>query len=96
MKVSVPQEVLIQDVGGESVLLNLASEQYFGLDDVGTRMWTTLVEKTEVEAAYKTLLAEYDVEPEQLRRDLQQLIQKLVDHGLLSVTEEQSGTSSER
>ena len=30
-------EVLVQEVGGEAVLLDLASERYFGLDPVGTR-----------------------------------------------------------
>ncbi len=32
-------EVLQQEVGGEAVLLDLASESYFGLDPVGTRIW---------------------------------------------------------
>jgi hypothetical protein len=32
-------EVLVQELEGEAVLLNLASERYFGLDDVGTRIW---------------------------------------------------------
>ena len=85
-KISVLQDVLVQDLGGESVLLNLQSEQYFGLDDVGTQMWQVLTETESIQAAYDLLLAEYQVEPEQLHQDLQDLIEQLVNHGLVEVT----------
>lgn len=87
MKIAIAKDVLIQDLGGESVLLNLNSEQYFGLDDVGTRMWSILTEVGELEAAQERLSLEYDVEPEVLRQDLQELIEKLIEHGLVEVTE---------
>src|SRR5262249_46846096 len=35
----VSKDVLVQELGGESVLLNLNGGRYFGLDEVGTRMW---------------------------------------------------------
>ncbi len=85
-KISVPQDVLFQDLAGESVLLNLQSEKYFGLDDVGTQMWQALTEAESIQAAYDMLLAEYDVEPEQLQQDLDNLIENLVEHGLVEVT----------
>ena len=43
-KFSIPGDVLFQDVSGETVLLDMASEQYFGLDEVGTRIWALLNE----------------------------------------------------
>jgi len=76
---------MVRDVAGESVILNLATETYFGLDDVGTRMWKALEDNTTVQAAYQKLLHEYDVDPETLRRDFQELIGKLVEHGLLEL-----------
>ena len=85
-KISVPQDILVQDLGGESVILNLQDEQYFGLDDVGTYMWQTLIDAESIQAAYDMLLAEYSVEPEQLHQDLEQLIEQLVEHGLVEVT----------
>jgi len=39
MRAVVPAHVLIRHLDGESVLLNLESERYFGLDATGTRMW---------------------------------------------------------
>ena len=44
MRIEISEDVLFQEVGGETVLLDLASEQYFGLDAVGTRIWQLLGE----------------------------------------------------
>ncbi len=88
MRVTVPTHVMVREIQGESVLLNLNSERYFGLDAVGTRMWATLTTSASVQAAYEVLLGEYDVEAEQLRNNLQELIAKLVENGLLEVRSE--------
>ena len=86
MRVSLPSDTLIREVDGEAVILNVNSERYFGLDDVGTRMLAALQSCESIQAAYEALLAEYDVDPELLRRDLTELIEELVEHGLLEVT----------
>ncbi len=80
---SVPKDVLVRELEGESVILNLQSEAYFGLDEVGTSMWVALVNHESVESAYQSLLNEYDVEPELLRKDLSTLLDKLIERGLL-------------
>ena len=61
-KIGVPEDVLFNDVGGEAVLLNLETGQYYGLDEVGTRMWSLLAECGQVEAACRGLL-------DRIRRD---------------------------
>ena len=87
-RVSVPADVLVNVVGEESVLLNLKTERYFGLDGVGTRMWTVLTTSPSVQAAYEKLLAEYEVEGGRLRADLQALISQLTEQGLLEIHNE--------
>lgn len=82
-RLAVPADVLMRDLGGEAVLLHLESEMYFGLDEMGTRMWELLTTSSSIQAAYEALLAEYAVEPEVLRRDLEALVAKLVERGLL-------------
>jgi len=84
-KVSVTPDTLINFIGGESVLLNLKTESYYGLDEVGTRMWTALTTSDSIRAAYRTLLDEYKVNAEVLQQDLQALLEKLIEQGLLSV-----------
>ena len=48
-------------------------------------MWTVLAASPSIEAAFDTLLIEYEVDPVQLRNDLHNFIEKLVDLGLLDV-----------
>jgi Coenzyme PQQ synthesis protein D (PqqD) len=84
-RVSAPGDVLVRELGGESVLLNLASETYFGLDDVGTRMWVLMTTAPSIQAAYDALPAEYSVAPEVLRRDMEALLGELLEHGLVEL-----------
>ena len=81
----VPSSVVTRAVDGASVLLNTATGKYFTLDDVGTRAWAVLTSAPSIQAAYDALLSEYDVEPEELRRDLERLIDSLSAKGLLKV-----------
>jgi len=81
----VPAHVLIRHLDGESVLLNLETEKYFGLDTTGTRMWELVTSSPSIEAAYGTLTCEFEVEPETLRRHLAELLGQLVENGLLHV-----------
>jgi hypothetical protein len=81
-----PDGVLFRDLNGESILLNLDSETYFGLDEVGTRMWQVLTTQPTIQAAFDDLCAEFDVDGEQLRRDLEELLDQLVAQRLLEVT----------
>ena len=84
-RVIVPQDIMIRKVADESVILNLQSTQYFGLDDIGTDMWDTLTTSATIQAAFETLLDEYDVEPDQLENDLRDLISTLLEQGLLEL-----------
>jgi len=78
-------DVLVRAVGDEMVLLNLASETYFGLDPVATRMWQLLIECDSIESARDALLAEYEVASDALQRDLDAFIGELVAQNLVSV-----------
>jgi hypothetical protein len=84
-RVSVPSDVFMREVAGESVILNLNTEIYFGLDEVGTRMWQVLIETETLQHAYEILLDEYDVEPDILRNDLIGLVEELASHGLIEL-----------
>lgn len=80
--VSFPSSVLFREVDGEMVLLNLKSEQYFGLDSVGADMVTRLTQMPRRQAV-ATLQHDYEVEPGVLESDLDALVTSLVEVGLL-------------
>ena len=94
MRVVVPAHVLIRRLEGESVLLNLDSERYFGLDATGTRIWELVTSQPCIASALEKLQEEYEVEPEILRGHLTELLGRLVENGLLQVLPADVGTTS--
>ena len=83
--VAVPEEVVLRHVSGEAVLLNLKNEHYYGLDEVGTRIWMALNDEPSIQASIDVLLDEYDVTFQTLQQDVLELVGKLVEHGLLEL-----------
>jgi hypothetical protein len=92
-RAATPAHVLVRFLDRESVLLNLETERYFGLDETGTRMWQLATDSPSLDVAYEQLLAEFDVEPELLRSNLLELLNRLVDNGLLQVFPANVGTA---
>lgn len=84
-RVLLPDGVLVRELDGEAVLLNLDTETYHGLDGVGTRMWTLLTSQPTIAAALAVLGQEYDVAPEILQRDVLNLVATLAEHKLVVV-----------
>lgn len=84
-RVILSSEAMFQEIGGEGVILDLASASYFGLDDVGARLWRLLESDTHLDKACETLLREYAVDPDVLERDIQTLVTQLVAAGLVKV-----------
>jgi Coenzyme PQQ synthesis protein D (PqqD) len=78
-------QVLCRDLGDEAVLLDLATETYFGLNATGTRLWKLLTGGAMIGDALATLVAEFDVSAEIVDRDMTELIDDLVQRGLLRI-----------
>ena len=85
-KFQLSPEVLCQEIDGESVLLDMKSENYFGLNDVGSSMLEALKTGTDLDTLVKALLELYDVEKQQLEADIIALLQQLLDAGLILPT----------
>jgi len=84
--VTVPPHVLVREVADEVVILSLQSEEYFGLDPVGTRMLQLLRSEPSVQRAFDALSAEYDVDDTTLSRDLDLLLQELSSRHLIELS----------
>lgn len=80
--------VLYKELEGEAVLLDLDTETYFGLNGAGARCWQLLTTAPSLRDALEVLVEEYDVAPDQLRRDLDALVDELLERGLLRVAHE--------
>lgn len=79
------EQVLFRQLDQEAVLLNLKSGTYFGLNDVGARMWALIVSGQSLSHIVEALEAEYDGGRAEIERDLLELARQLVAKGLASV-----------
>lgn len=86
-QVHIPAHVIFRELQGEAVVLNLENERYYGLDDIGTRIWSLLAQSTTINDVYETLLGEYDVDPDSLRRDITALIEQLQEQDLVILSD---------
>jgi len=84
-RISFAETVFAQEVDGEMVLLDMQSENYFGLDEVGTSIWQAMQEKETLQEVLVVLLAQYEVEEEMLENDLICFVEKLEESGLVKV-----------
>ena len=82
-RLAISDDVLMQEVGDEVVLLDLASERYFGLDPVGTRAWQLMPECASLDAVHERLCAEFDAPPALIGEDLLALADQLLEAGLV-------------
>lgn len=84
-KIVMSSHVLSKRVGDEMVLLELKSENYYGLDSVGRRIWEIMQERQDVRSVVDVLINEYDVDEKTLCADLEELIQDLINSGLIAL-----------
>ncbi len=86
-KIRFADTVFAQEVDGEMVLLDMESENYFGLDEVGTAIWQAMQEYGTLQEVFNAMLEQYDVEKEVLEKDLSDFVEKLLESGLVEVKE---------
>ncbi len=86
-KIIFSDTVFTQEVDDEIIVLDANTENYFGLNKIGSVIWQTIKEKQVLSEIYETLLERYDVDAEVLRADLENFIVKLLEGGLAKVEE---------
>ena len=85
-KVVTSDDVVAREVAGETVLLNLATGTYFGLNEVGGRIWQLLDgEGCSLAEVVERLQAEFEVSDEDARADVLELAGNLAENGLLQI-----------
>jgi hypothetical protein len=81
-KLSIPPQVMSRLVGDETVLLDLASGVYFGLDGVGKRIWESVADGKSLVQTVEVIVAEYKVDEMQAQADVLAFASDLVERGL--------------
>ena len=83
--VRIPEDVVFRELDGEAVILNLESGTYFGLDEVGTRIWQLLDLHRTLRRTLEALEAEFDASSDRLASDLTDFVGRLQSRGLVSI-----------
>jgi hypothetical protein len=82
-KVRAHPDVVFQKLGDESVLLNLRTGVYWGLNPTGAVVWDEIVRHGDVTRAVTTLLEKFAGNPAEMRSTVQDLIRELSREGLV-------------
>lgn len=83
-KIQANNEVFFQTIFDEAVILSIANNHYYGLNDLATRVWQLLVEHGDPERVIAAVLEEYEVDEVTLRRDLEVFLSNLEQRGLVN------------
>ena len=81
-----PDPVLMRRLQDEVVLLDMASEQYYGLDAVGACVVEALQGGADVDGAIAAVFGTFDAPEDQIRTDVLELVDELISIGLLVVS----------
>jgi hypothetical protein len=76
-------DAVFRDLDGEAVVLDLVTGRYFGLDDVGTRMWQLIEQHGTLPEVLDILEQEFEVPVERVEADLKEFLGLLVSKGLV-------------
>ena len=84
--IAASDDAVFRELDGQSVLLNLATGMYYGLDAVGTRIWQLAAEGGDLRSISTRLAGEFEADAATIERDLLTLAEDLVAKGLWTVS----------
>jgi hypothetical protein len=87
-KITIAQEQLSSDLGGEIVILNAKSGQYYGLNPMGATIWGLLEQPKTVKELQELILEQYEVDALTCEQDLRELLHQMQEKGLIEVDNE--------
>ncbi len=76
-------DLMMADLEGEAVLLNVQSGRYFGLNEVGTSIWSLMKEPCSVGDIVDAIHAEYNVESGVLNNDVLSFLENMKTRKLI-------------
>jgi hypothetical protein len=88
--VTATQNQLSSELGDEAVILNLDSGTYYGLNEVGARVWELVQQPRSFSELHQALLEEYDVHSDACKQDLVEVLLDLQRANLVEVSDETS------
>ena len=88
MRVEISDGVIWRDLGGDIVILNVETGVYFGLDGSGGQIWRELAKHGSIEKTFESLQQQFDAEPDELRRDIDEIVNQFVQKRLVRLIDQ--------
>jgi hypothetical protein len=85
IKARIPQHVVYRTLASETVMLNLETGRYYGLNQTAGRMLELIERGTEFDAAVAQLASEFEAPEEMVREDFLVLCHELSGKGLIEL-----------
>ena len=79
------KDLMMADLEGEAVLLNIQTGRYFGLNEVGTSIWALISEPRTVADLIEALRKEYKVASGMLNKDVMSFLESMEERSLIKV-----------
>lgn len=84
-RISARPDQISSDLEGETILLHMTSGLYYGLNDIGVKIWSLIQTPQTLAEVRQTLLANYEVTVEDCDRELKELLISLSEAELISL-----------
>ena len=79
------EEIVDSDIDGETVMMSIENGEYYGLDDIGSRIWELIARPIKVSDLIDTLLERFDVDRETCEIDVLKFLNELNEDRILEV-----------
>ena len=84
--ISLPAHIMFQEFDDEAILLDIRTQEHFGLNPIANEFLKSIHQGSTPRDAFSFILESYDVKKEDLEKDLEFLLNNLVQHQLIEVT----------
>jgi hypothetical protein len=78
--------LLTAAVHDETVMMDIPSGYYFGLDDIGSDIWKRLEKPCRFGELVQVLAADYDADRAEIARDVQTLLLQMAEHKVVTLS----------
>jgi hypothetical protein len=84
------EELVSSDLDGETVMMSVKNGKYYGMDAIGSRIWTLIKHPRSVSELCDILLEEFDVDRERCEKDVLVFLNKLAEDNLVKIIDEKA------
>jgi hypothetical protein len=79
-------DMISAEMGRETVMMSIENGHYYGLNSVGSRVWTLLEQNPKIAEICRLIEAEYDIETAECEKAILAFVSQLAQNGLVSIS----------